>query len=351
MHVSDHRAARARRDLTATALAAITTLAAGTGLAAQSTEWSSSRPDGHAPIGVMADHTHTAGEFMFSYRFMRMSMDGNRIGTESVDTDRVLEDFMVAPLDMPMNMHMLGAMYAPTDWVTLAAMGTFLTQSMDHVTRMGGDFQTSSSGFGDTRLTGLFGVLRQGPIRAHLHAGISIPTGSIDRTDVTPASAPDEAQLPYPMQLGSGTWDLLPGITILGMTGRGSWGVQGTGEIRLGENDREYALGNSYEGTAWLAYRATERISLSTRFLATTWGDIEGADPTFMNPMVVPTVRTDLRKGTRLDLAGGVNYYFPTGALAGHRVALEMGFPVYQDLDGPQLETDWVFTIGWQKSF
>ena len=36
------------------------------------------RADDHAPIGVMADHYHEAGEVMFSYRFMSMSMKGNQ---------------------------------------------------------------------------------------------------------------------------------------------------------------------------------------------------------------------------------------------------------------------------------
>ena len=29
------------------------------------------RADGHAPIGVMADHLHRGGEWMVGYRFMR----------------------------------------------------------------------------------------------------------------------------------------------------------------------------------------------------------------------------------------------------------------------------------------
>ena len=29
-------------------------------------------PDSHAPISVMADHTHKKNEMMFSYRFMNM---------------------------------------------------------------------------------------------------------------------------------------------------------------------------------------------------------------------------------------------------------------------------------------
>ena len=35
-------------------------------------EWTSSRPDGHAPIGVMGEHTHEQGEYMLAYRYMRI---------------------------------------------------------------------------------------------------------------------------------------------------------------------------------------------------------------------------------------------------------------------------------------
>ena len=34
--------------------------------------------------------------------------------------------------------------------------------------------------------------------------------------------------------------------------------------------------------------------------------------------------------------------------LAGQRLGVEIGIPVYQDLDGPQLERDWTFRAGWQ---
>jgi len=45
---------------------------------------SSYRADSHAPIGVMGDHRHKAGEFMLSYRYMNMQMNENFIGTNAV---------------------------------------------------------------------------------------------------------------------------------------------------------------------------------------------------------------------------------------------------------------------------
>ncbi|GAF93076.1 unnamed protein product, partial [marine sediment metagenome] len=56
--------------------------------------------DDHAPIGVMGDHTHDAGEWMVSYRYMRMRMDGNRDNDDRVSATSVLRDYPVAPTRM-----------------------------------------------------------------------------------------------------------------------------------------------------------------------------------------------------------------------------------------------------------
>lgn len=314
-------------------------------------EWTASRPDGHAPIGVMGEHTHAHGEWMLSYRFMQMRMTGNRAGTERLETGDVHRDFMVAPLDMTMRMHMAGLMYAPSDAVTLMAMANWVDRSMNHETRPGGMFEAASSGLGDIGLSALIGLKRSGPVRAHLNAGVSIPAGSIEETGANPMSMGRAVQMPYPMQLGSGTWDLRPGVTILGMSRRTSWGLQGMGTVRLGENSRGYTVGNVTEGTAWFAVKAAGRLSLSARVLIRNWGDYSGHDEAYDNPMMVPTVREELRGGTRVDVPLGLNVYFPGGALKGHRIAAEFNLPVYQSLHGPQLETDWILTVGWQKSF
>ena len=69
-------------------------------------------PDAHAPIWVMGDHIHKVGEWMLSYRYMGMTMSGNRTGVTPKTTADVLTDYMVAPKEMRMTMHMVGAMHA-----------------------------------------------------------------------------------------------------------------------------------------------------------------------------------------------------------------------------------------------
>ena len=119
----------------------------------------------------------------------------------------------------------------------------------------------------------------------------------------------------------------------------------------MGENSRGYRLGHSAVSTAWFALKPSDVVSLSVRAEWRLWGDYSGHDAAYMNSMMAPTVREDLRGGRRLDVPLGLNLYFPDGALAGHRLAVEWHPPVCQSLHGPQLETDWMLTVGWQKSF
>ena len=56
---------------------AVAILASATPAQAQY-QWTSGRPDGSAPIGVMGEQTNSKGEFTLSYRFMQMSMADNQ---------------------------------------------------------------------------------------------------------------------------------------------------------------------------------------------------------------------------------------------------------------------------------
>ncbi|MCA1778117.1 MAG: hypothetical protein LC637_01670, partial [Xanthomonadaceae bacterium] len=134
------------------------------------------RPDSHAPISVMGEHIHKKGEWMLSYRFMRMDMSGNRSGTDSISPEQIATTvpnrffgrpgqpptLRVVPTEMTMDMHMFGFMYAPADWVTMMVMGNYIEKEMDHITFAGGmgtqrlgTFTTRSSGLGDSSISAL----------------------------------------------------------------------------------------------------------------------------------------------------------------------------------------------------
>ena len=331
--------------LTCTALMAVAAPAAA--------QWSPSRADSHAPIGVMADHRHEPGEIMLSYRYMYMDMAGSRVGTEAIDDDRIVapapdgEDYTVTPVEMPMQMHMLGVMYGASHDVTMMVMLPLLDVSMDHLTRAGTNFTTESGGIGDVRAGAMVAIGESGDQTAHANLMVSFPTGSIEEQDVLPTSMGEEVQLPYPMQVGSGTFDILPGITWLGQSGQNSWGVQGNATFRLGENDNGYTLGNKYGGTLWLGRNLNRHFSASVRGEIMHTEDIDGSDSMLATPATfVPTADPDLRAGTVFEVGPSINFYMPRWSA--FRIAAEALFPVYRDLDGPQLERDWTLVLGVQ---
>ena len=325
----------------------------------------------HAPIGVMGDHMHEKGEFMLSYRFMHMDMQGNRAGTDSIDADTIVTTvpnrffgrpmqpptLRIVPTSMSMNMHMFGAMYAPADWLTLMAMGMYMEKEMEHTTYMGGrgtnvrgSFRVKTDGIGDTRVSGLVRLHDGGVHRLHLNAGVSFPTGSTSKTHeiLTPMGARPTVRVPYAMQPGSGTYDLLPGITYNGHSGRLYWGGQYMGTFRLGD-DHGYSLGDKHTLNAWLSYQWRPFISTSLRLQYDTLGSIEGMDPMIAGP--VQTADPGNYGSDELGLNFGVNLMGQAGALAGQRLAVELYLPLRRDLNGPQMETDWTLIVGWQYAF
>jgi hypothetical protein len=157
-------------------------------------------------------------------------------------------------------------------------------------------------------------------------------------------------RLPYAMQLGTGTFDLLPGVTYNGRVGDFSWGGQFRSEIRLeDENDEGYAWGDLYGLTGWLAYEWAPWISTSVRLDAWTQDSISGIDPNIVGP--VQTANPDFYGGEQVFAYFGANMVGQTGIIRGHRFAFEVGVPLYRNLNGPQLETDWNVIVGWQKAF
>ena len=326
----------------------------------------------HAPIGVMGDHHHKKGEWMVSYRYMHMEMDGSRDGTNSLSETDIATSIpnrffgnpmqpstlRVVPTQMSMDMHMAGVMYGLTDNITLIGMTSYINKSMDHVTFQGGmgttqlgNFTTQSEGFGDTSLGALVNLMDTEAHKFHVNASISLPTGSITQTGqiLTPTGGTPDVRLPYAMQLGSGTYDLKPGITYLGRANKISWGAQALGTIRLGENSENYTLGDRAEATTWLAYDWSGNFSGSARVKLASQGSIDGIDALITGP--VQTADPDNYGGETAELLLGINYLFTKGALAKNRLAIEAGMPLFRDLNGPQLETDWNLTLGWQRAF
>ena len=325
------------------------------------------------PLGVMGAHMHKKGEWMLSYRAMHMNMHGSRKGTDRIDPLTIATTeanrffgipgqpptLRVVPTDMTMDMHMFGLMGAPTDWLTIMAMGMWQEKEMDHITFQGGagatvlgTFTTRSKGWGDTKLSTLIRLHESSKHHIHMHAGISLPTGSIDETAtvLAPNGSRPRLRMPYAMQLGTGTFDFLPGITYTGHSGAWSWGAQYTSEIRLeDENWEGYAWDDKHNFSLWGGYQWVPWIHSSLRLFGTTQGKIDGIDPNIVAP--VQTADPDNFGGDILEAAVGLTLTPQKGYLRNHSFGTELSLPLYRDLNGPQLETDWSLVAAWKITF
>ena len=323
-----------------TAITLISTLIFSS-LSAHEGPWTAARPDGHAPISVMGDHMHEMGEWMVSYRYMSMNMDGLLKGSNTVAPTMMATGFMpnMLPTEMTMDMHMFGTMYAISNQWTLMGMLNYLDNEMSMP--MG---KMDSSGLGDIKIAGLYDLAQwESGRRMHLKLGLNLPTGSIDEKH-------NGNILGYGMQLGSGTYDFEPAITYLAQTENYSYGAQLGGILRIGENDQDYTLGNKFEATLWGARKITDSLSASAKFDYSSQSEVDGKDSR-MNEAMSPALNPNSQGRDITTFGLGLNYYFKDGGLSGHRLAAEWETPIDQKVNGVQLELDSVWTLGWQYAW
>jgi len=326
------------------------------------------KPQGHAPIGVMGDHLHKAGEWMMSYRYMTMSMSGNQQGSKSIIDNDIATGIenpfanppmspptvRVVPQDMTTQMHMFGVMYAPSDDITLMAMVNYLDKEMDLKTYQGGmgvnvlgRFTTNSSGISDAKLGLLYRLYDNAIHHVHLNANWQVPTGNIDESGeaLTPMNMKMTMRLPYGMQLGTGSNHLELGATYNGFSDEFSWGGQALYNAVIDDNDEDYRWGDSLTIQGWASYQVSDAISASLRVIYRHQDEIDGMDKMIMAP--VTTANSANYGGNFIDTAIGVN----TVVANKHRFALEYQLPIEHDVNGVQMEMEHMVTLGYQLAF
>ncbi|MBX3167074.1 MAG: transporter [Candidatus Eremiobacteraeota bacterium] len=299
---------------------------------------------------VPGAHWHWEDDWMVGYQFMRVQNEGYNVGTQRVSDQNVLRggNYNNIHTSMTMDMHMLMAMYGPSDDVTLMVMVPYMDMTMNHLTRTGSSFQVKSQGFGDIRVAPIVSLFDEYPHRIQLEAGLSLPTGSVNKKDLTPTGF---SQLEYKMQTGSGTVDLQPALTYLGQNEDLNWGAQARGTLRLGTNSAGYRQGNMIELTAWVSPKISDNFSPSLRIDALKWGNVVGRDVR-LNPRANPESDPNLQGGEQINLLFGLNFAAGLDDQGrGHRFSIEGGLPIYQNLNGPQIREAWRLGGAWNWTF
>jgi hypothetical protein len=203
-----------------------------------------------------------------------------------------------------------------------------------------------SKGIGDLEFRGLYSLYTAEHLRHRIlvNFGIAAPTGSINKRDAA------GSRMEYPMQIGSGTFSLLPGLTYLGQALPWGWAAGLYTTVPLGRNDVGYRLGSRYQATVTVARQFPHWISVSVGARAERWGNIRGLDP-LLDPTDEPTKDANLQGGKRLSALLGITSHPQNGFLKNQHLHVLGEVPVVQSLDGPQLRARWVIRLGWQLEF
>ncbi|MCE7914425.1 MAG: DUF3570 domain-containing protein [Nitrosomonas sp. PRO4] len=323
------------------------------------------------PAGVMFGHMlNKPGDFMVGYRFMLGRSDGHMMhGTHKVSDQTIVEQgcsdatpCRFTHAFMNMRMHMLDIMYAPTKWMNVMLMPTFMDMDMN-LRRLTGapppvpgvHEHSSAAGHetgavGDTYISSLIKLIDIPGHRVHMNLGLSAPTGKVDielrRMFQTPGGL-----IHFGMQLGSGTWDFLPSLTYLGENSRWSWGAQLSGVKRMEDKNKSgYRLGDIFQATTWGGFDLTQWLTASVRGAYTVQGAVQRDFDSFsarIGPMDFPANHG----GQFWDIGLGLNAVIPSGRFAGNRFGFEWIQPLRNDFNGFQLDRKGALAATWSYWF
>lgn len=286
-----------------------------------------------APAGVYFAETHRKRDWSFFYEYQRIQKKGlNDNGYAVGPVQLAASNYTTIPGWQTDNWNTVGVMYTPHERLSFALSLPYIERRMQ-LTDEEGTKEYRTAGIGDARLMFMLPFITKGRERTQVNIGLSFPTGSIQEQDI------NGDRLPYAMQLGSGSWDLLWGMTYAGQSSIFSWGTQFEGIYRIADNSVGYRLGSVYHASGWFAGNLGSYVNASVRLLWTRNGNIRGEDPYLdLTKGTNPLNDNKRQAGTHVELGPGITVLLPF--LGKQKFSFEVIWPIYENLDGPQLAGD-----------
>jgi hypothetical protein len=298
------------------------------------------------------DHT---SPWKLAYQLKAAEFEYYLDGTQSLSVDDVLwsgpseqrtaKNFPILPTTISQQAHIIALDYQfGRHWNGHLSI-PFIKQKTDHISIVNDydNFVIETDGLGDLVVSASYSWYNSTVSSWRLSFGLSLPTGSIDEVGDTPRAQGDQ-QLPYTMQLGSGTYDFPFELSYQNSEIDG-FNVSLTANIRTGTNDRHYRLGNNY------SLNGRYKIELSPTFqtfagLAFQYSEsINGQDDDLLvnGPFPYPAGITNPQfyGGKKINIRVGLITQLSDNL----RLNIEFGKPIYQNLNGPQPKEQWRSSI------
>ncbi len=289
-------------------------------------------------MSIMKGDVPRKGTWTLSYDYGYRELQGLRDGTSPVSNASVLTTYQNTPLWIHKQRHSLSVLYGTTEKLAFSASLPYVVQRMKIQDTAGLQSEFLSSGIGDLLFSANYALTQQPPHQLTVNLGLSVPTGSINQKSG------------YPMQLGSGSYDLVPTLTYIGDFDPWGWAIQASGKLPTKKNSNEYRLGNEWQGTV-MVMRAWNEWFTNLLFITAEWnGRVHGSDP-LMNTTSVPTSDPAAQGGRKVTAHLDFNFFIDRETGSDHLLSIGFTSPIHQSLNGPQLKERWSGTASWSCMF
>jgi hypothetical protein len=332
------------------------------------------------PIGVFGLDIPAPGKLVLSITPTFANLSGMKMGTRTVWNEYIVstvpfflnpqQPVRIVPQNIAVQTQIVGLNYGVTKDLCVVLNAGMIEKSLEALVFKGASGiqplarnYPNTASLADFSLSGVYRVYQDDMHRIQVSLGVSFPTGSNRATFsnfVLPNGTAANLRAFYGMQLGTGTYDIMPGIVYAGYLGPWSWGLSYRGRFPLGPNPQGYTWatipelqqwggytlnpkgymwGDLHELNGWTGYTWLPGFTTTFRVNATMQGAIRGWDPEIRGAAV--PANPLFFGGQRVELFGGGTI---SGKFIGYEnwtLGVEAGLPVYQNLNGPQIMKNW----------
>jgi len=288
-----------------------------------------------------------------NYGYQQLRLDGYRTGTNDLSDQAVLftpeetrttTNYPILPTTIIQEVHSINLNYQWNSEIQVGITAPYILQETDHLSSVANfdEFTLDSAGIGDISLNLSYQLPSQNTKNWEISVAMTLPTGSIKEQGDTPRDGSGSLeQLPYTMQLGSGTYDFPVSIQFSDHSDNIHYGAQANILIRTGKNSQGYRLGNNYGIKSWARWMTSSwfhpGISLGYRHSK----EIQGIDNslTAADEFPFPANITDPNNygSDTVDLGFSMKICSATTRCK-HYLDLNVNKAVYQRLNGIQIK-------------
>ncbi len=313
------------------------------------------------------DYAEPADPWQFSFLLSRQERRGyvngsDRLGDSEVfftpgSEPRTDRNFPILPTEISQDVALFTLSYTLDADSSITVSLPLISQSTDHLSIVSDYpvFTIDTQGIGDFTASYRLRLKHWDHQSFGVSVGLSAPSGSINEKGDTPR-APGDQQLPYTMQLGSGTWDFPLSMYYYNEQNADHWGLNLQAKVRTGKNSRDYRTGDRISLGGWWRGATTSRFQPIVKLGYHFSGRIHGQDKTLLVPgdFPYPAAITDPDNfgGKTVNLSLGI-LFSPkkTDKMRKYGLSFEVGKPLYQSLNGIQLKQHLQVSMQWHLNF